>query len=196
MAAIKKQTQPKETWLEKWAFKTIHWIGTTQALIVHTIFFIGIFVLYLLGVEADFILLILTTIVSLEAIYLSLFLQMAVNRQTESLQDVGEDIEEIQEDVEGLEGDFGEIQEDVEGLEGNVKKIRLNVKDLEADVEDISEDIDRYYLDDDNKEASQEKIAHVESSKSLQNIEREIISLSKGIIALRDDLEALKKNLP
>ena len=29
-----------------------------------------------------------------------------------------------------------------------------------------------------------------------ENVEREIINLSKGIIALRDDLEILKKNLP
>src|SRR5690349_16790031 len=103
---IKKGEKRKESMLENTAFKIIHWIGTTQAIIVHSIFFVAIFVLYFVGVATDLILLILTTIVSLEAIYLSLFLQMAVNRTSESLENVGEDIEDIQEDVQGLEGGF------------------------------------------------------------------------------------------
>ena len=40
-------------------------VGTSKSLIVHTIFFIGIFSLLLLGVSLDDILLILTTAVSL-----------------------------------------------------------------------------------------------------------------------------------
>ena len=172
-----------------------HLVGTPQSIIIHTFLFAAAFFAYYLGIQFETVLLVLTTIVSLEAIYLSLFIQLSVNHATESLEDVEEDIDEIQEDVQGLEGGFGEIAEDVEGLEGNVRKMRRNVEELEADVEDISEDIDRYYLEED-KEVSQEKVAHIESSKSLQNIEREIINLSRGIIALRDDLENLKKNLP
>ena len=63
------------------------------------------------NVSASDILLILTTIVSLEAIYLSIFIQITVNRQSAELEEVSEDIEEIQEDVE-------EIQEDVEEIQG------------------------------------------------------------------------------
>ncbi len=192
---IQKKSQIKESELEKFAIKITEWVGTPMSIIVHTFLFIAAFLFYYAGVDLGTVMLIVTTIVSLEAIYLSLFIQLSVNVTKESLEDVEEDLGEIQEDVEGLEGGFGEIQEDVEGLEGNIKKINKNVEELESDVEDISEDIDRFYLDED-KESSQEKITHIESSKSLQNIEKEIIGLSKGIIALRDDLEVLKKNLP
>src|SRR3989304_7028471 len=190
-----KTSVKKDTELEKFAVKMTQWVGTPQSLIVHTMLFIVAFFVYFAGVPFETILLVVTTIVSLEAIYLALFIQLTVNRTNESLEDVEEDLGEIQEDVSGLEGGFGEIQEDVSGLEGNVRKMRRNVEELEADVEDISEDIDRYYLEED-REQSQEKVSHIESSKSLQNIEKEIINLSRGIIALRDDLENLKKNLP
>lgn len=185
----------KESTLEKVAVQMTEWVGTPTSIGVHSVLFVLAFLVYFLGVAIDTILLVVTTIVSLEAIYLSLFIQLSVNRTTESLEDVGEDIEEIQEDVQGLEGGFGEIQEDVQGLEGNMKRVRRNVEELEADVENISEDIDRFYLEED-QEQTVEKKTHIESSKSLQNIEKAIINLSTGIISLRDDLENLKKNLP
>ncbi len=84
--------------LEKASIKLTDWVGTPYSLIGHSIFFVGIFVLYLFGLSTDKILLILTTAVSLEAIYLSIFIQMTVNRNTESLEEVEEDIEDIQED--------------------------------------------------------------------------------------------------
>lgn len=173
--------------IEKLFIAVTEWVGTTQSIFVHTILFILCFSLYFFGIKFSQILLILTTVVSLEAIYLSLFIQMTVTRNTESLEDVEEDIEEIQEDVEGIEGD-------VEGLEGNIKHIHANVRDLEADVEDISEDIDRIQVDDDHENTAEE-LAHIRSGRSMQNIEKELITLSKGIIALKDDLEVLKKNL-
>lgn len=91
-------------------------IGTTGSLVVHTILFVGIFALSFLGVTVDQILLVLTTIVSLEAIYLAIFIQMTVNRTTASLASVEEDIDDIQEDVD-------DIQEDVDSLESNIKEI-------------------------------------------------------------------------
>jgi hypothetical protein len=178
---IKSKPIKKDRGVEKVAVKITEWVGTPLSIVVHTIIFATAFLVYFLGVSLEIVLLVMTTFLSIEAIYLSLFIQLSVNRTTESLEEVEEDL--------------GEIQEDVEGLEGGIKRIRRNVAELESDVENISEDIDRYYLEDD-KEASQEQVAHVESSKSLQNIERELIMLSKGIIALRDDLENLKKNLP
>lgn len=88
------------------AEKIIMWVGSTSSLVVHSIVFIAFFVLILLGYDSSTVLLILTTIVSLEAIYLSIFIQIAINKNTKSLEDVTEDIEEIQEDME-------EISEDV-----------------------------------------------------------------------------------
>lgn len=83
------------------------WIGTPASLIVHSLFFIGIFALRLFNVCIQDILLILTTVVSLEAIYLSIFIQMTINLQSEHLKDVKREIEEMQEDIE-------DIQEDIE----------------------------------------------------------------------------------
>ena len=75
-------------------------IGSPLSIVLHTIIFIASF----LAVEAGWIefqemLLLLTTIVSLEAIYLSLFIQMTINYTTEAVEEVSEDIEEIREDV-------------------------------------------------------------------------------------------------
>jgi uncharacterized protein YoxC len=196
MAQVQKkviQKKPSESTLERLSIKATEWVGTTKSIVVHTIFFIVIFSLYYFGFNINSILLILTTAVSLEAIYLALFIQMTVNRNTESLEDVGEDIEEIQEDVQGLEEDFEEVQEDVQDLEGNLKKIHTNMKGLEEDVEDISEDIDKYYSEE--KEKSEEETTHLQSNRSLRNIEKELITLSSGLLALRDDLEILKKNI-
>ena len=61
----------------------------------------------------DQVLLVLTTLLSFEAIYLSIFIQMSVNRHENALREVGEDIGEIQEDITGIEEDIEEIQEDV-----------------------------------------------------------------------------------
>jgi uncharacterized protein YoxC len=185
---VKKKSKNKQ--LEDLAIKATFWIGTPASIIVHTILFIVAFALYFVGVPLDEILLAVTTIVSLEAIYLALFIQLSVNKNTQSLEEVEEDIEEIQEDVEGLEGEFDEIQEDVEGLEGNIKKLRDNVTELGADVEDISDDIEKL-----GDNPTEEELVHQQSNKSLKNIEKEILTLSTGILALKDDLEILKRTI-
>lgn len=185
----KKRSKNKQ--LEEIALKATYWIGTPVSIIVHTILFIIAFALYFVHVPLDEILLVVTTLVSLEAIYLALFIQLTVNKNTQSLEEVEEDIDEIAEDVEGLEGEFDEIQEDFEGLEGNIKKMRQNMKELEEDIEDISEDVDKIADD----ETSEEEMIHLQSNKSLKNIEKEILTLSTGILALKDDLEILKKTI-
>lgn len=89
----------KLTSLAKVSIKLTELVGTPYSLIAHTVFFAGVFALRYLGVATDQILLILTTAVSLEAIYLAIFIQMTVNRNTQSLEEVEEDIEDIQEDA-------------------------------------------------------------------------------------------------
>ncbi len=112
------------------------WLGSPISIIIHTIAFAAAFTLVAFGVPFDSVLLILTTAVSLEAIYLSLFIQMSVNKNTKSLADVEEDIEEIAEDVEGIEKDIDEIQEDVEGIEKDIDEIQEDVDEIEKDDED------------------------------------------------------------
>ena len=108
----------------------IEWVGTTQSLIIHSIFFIFMLSLpALFGVDASLSLLILTTLVSLEAIYLNIFIQMGVNRHAdeqaktnvvlssvqETVEDVQETIEDVQETVEDVQETIDEEEEKPEG---------------------------------------------------------------------------------
>lgn len=112
------------------------WLGSVPSLTVHTVFFIACFAVAVSGYAPwDMVLLILTTVVSLEAIYLSLFIQMTVNRQARAITEVSEDVEGIQEDIEEITEDVGEIQEDME-------EISEDVEEIQEDVEEIQEDWD------------------------------------------------------
>jgi low affinity Fe/Cu permease len=110
---------------EDFSKKLTKWIGSPQSIIVHTVFFIAMFCLRFFGVQADDILLVLTTVVSLEAIYLSILIQMTVNKHAEELEEVSEDIEEIQEDVDDIQEDMEEIQEDFEEIQGEDEEENL-----------------------------------------------------------------------
>ena len=91
------------------------WIGSVPSIVLHTLVFAGSFLAVFLGaLSFDRMLLVLTTIVSLEAIYLAIFIQMSLNLARESLKEVEEDIDEIQHDVDEIQEDVGEIQEDIE----------------------------------------------------------------------------------
>lgn len=120
--------------LENLGMYVTEWVGTTRSILVHTLLFAAAFVFVYLGVRVDTVLLVLTTAVSLEAIYLAIFIQMTVNRNTKSLEEVEEDIEEIQEDVKELETGVEEISEDVEEITEDIDKIQ------EKDIQDIAVD--------------------------------------------------------
>jgi low affinity Fe/Cu permease len=100
--------------LERIALRATRWVGSTHSLILHTILFFISFLLCFMGIDISKVLLVVTTIVSLEAIYLSIFIQMSVNYQARKLHAVSRDIEEIQEDVEEIQEDVDEIQEETE----------------------------------------------------------------------------------
>lgn len=126
------------------------WMGTNLSIVLHTLFFGGIFLLKLTGMKVDQIMLVLTTIVSLEAIYLSLFIQMTVNKQSASLENVEDDIDEIQKDVEGIEddveeisGDINEIQKDDQEEEKEDDEIASKIKSLDK----IGTDLNRLMVD-------------------------------------------------
>lgn len=137
---MKSLQQKSSASLERLAIRATRWIGSTNSLLVHTMFFIVAFVLFFWGVEIDKILLVVTTLVSLEAIYLSIFIQMSMNRQARRLREVARDVEEIQEDVEGIEKDVDEIQKDVEEIQEDVEEIEKDVVEIQEDVEEINED--------------------------------------------------------
>ncbi|MFZ2192868.1 MAG: hypothetical protein WAV31_01375 [Candidatus Moraniibacteriota bacterium] len=133
----------KETRLEKIALHLTNSIGSPISIIVHSFFFVGIFSLELFGFSFDKIMLILTTVVSLEAIYLAIFIQMTVNRHAQELSEISEDVEDISEDVEEISKDIDDIQEDVEDLGEEMEK-----DDKETKIK---------------RQHNQDKILHIES---------------------------------
>lgn len=111
-------------------------IGSKPSLFLHTAIFGLFFLCALLEVISwNLMLLILTTLVSLEAIYLAIFIQMTVNRHAESLQEVEADIDEIE---EGLD----EIQEDEERDQERRKTQLEAIATLTADVRKVLADLE------------------------------------------------------
>lgn len=151
-------------------FRFTTWVGSTASLVLHTIVFVGFFLLVALNIlELETMLLILTTLVSLEAIYLAIFIQMTVNANTQSLREVEDDIDEIQEDVEEINEDIDELQEDVE---------------------EMSEDIEEM-----NEEELRDKVLeqHIEAKIEAKNDSLVLDQLMKDVSRVLADLEALKK---
>ena len=139
------------TSLRSISFKLTSWLGTPASVLLHTVFFIASFCLLFWDVSLSDVLLGLTTVVSLEAIYLAIFIQMTVNRNTESLIGVEQDIEEIHENVEELGEDVEEISENIDEIQEDtleneeeeatqqitLEKIELGLQKLLADVETL-----------------------------------------------------------
>lgn len=136
------------------------WIGSPASIALHTVVFIAAFALVIFGVDFDSVLLILTTAVSLEAIYLALFIQMSVNKNTQSMADIEEDIEEIAEDVEGIEKDIDEIEKDID--------------EMQEDVEEIEKDSD------------QDDLHDAATIQTLTTLQKDIQKLMQDIQALKD----------
>jgi low affinity Fe/Cu permease len=138
--------------IQKIAYAVTHWVGSPLSILLHTILFIAAIVILVKGIFSfDVVILILNTTVSLEAIYLALFIQMTVNFQAESIEGVSEDIEEMQEDIGEIAEDVDELQEDVEEInedetedehrEAEQKKtltnIQTDLRKLMADIEKL-----------------------------------------------------------
>ncbi|MGB4965963.1 MAG: hypothetical protein WBO77_02555 [Microgenomates group bacterium] len=144
--------------------KATIWIGTPTSIMVHTFLFFGIFGLSIFGLTLNQILLILTTAVSLEAIYLAIFIQMTVNQHTESLENVEDDIEEIQEDIDELEQDVDDLEEDSDLIQ--------------KDVEELSGDI--------------VPGGKMGTADALQHIQKNLQVLTKSLTEIQKDIDSLK----
>lgn len=163
------------TTAQRFALSVTRGIGSPASIAVHTVIFIGSFASAFLGYFAwDAILLILTTIVSLEAIYLSIFIQMTINYQSQSIAEVEKDIDEMQEDVEEIQEDIDEIQEDVEGISEDVDELQEDVEDISEDVEEMSE------------EEKEEEVRKADQKKTLADIQRDLGKLLQDIEHLKD----------
>jgi len=131
------------------------WVGSISSLILHTSIFIAVFVLGAADIAPwDFLLLVLTTIVSLEAIYLAIFIQYTVNRQGESLKEVEEDIDEIQEDIDEIQEDVEDITEDIDEIQEDVEEMTEEEKEelerknrQKMTLEQLTVDVQRLLVD-------------------------------------------------
>ncbi len=158
--------------VEKMALAVTRAVGSPTSIVIHTILFLASFFAAFFGyIELDMMLLVLTTIVSLEAIYLAIFIQMTINYQAEDIAEVQENVEEIQEDVEDISEDVGEIQKDVD--------------ELQEDVEEISEDVEELSEEEETEEQAEER-RKMEQKKTLEDIQ-------SNLRQLLEDVERLKK---
>lgn len=133
--------------LETLALSVTRGIGSIWSVIIHTGLFASTFILILIGFNVDRVLLVLTTVLSLEAIYLSIFIQMSVNHQAKALASVEKEIDEIAEDVEGIQENVEEIQEDVEEIAEDVEEMQEDIDEIQEDVEEIAEDVEEIQED-------------------------------------------------
>jgi uncharacterized membrane protein len=157
------------------------YIGSMHSIYIHSFLFILFLTLPLFTeLSYDYTLLVLTTIVSLEAIYLALFIQISVNRQSK-------DIEEIQEDVEDISEDIEEISEDVEELSEDVEEVSKDVEEISEDVEGIQEDLEEA----EKEEELEEKEEEIEEEREKQRKEDQKVRLEK----IENALETLLKEI-
>ena len=180
MKEREEKTKEKIEFLVKVTDGVMWWIGSIPSLIAHSLVFLSAFLLPIFGlVDFDKMLLVLTTVLSLEAIYLAIFIQMSVNRSQEHIEDLKDDVNEIQEDIEDIQEDIEEISEDID--------------DIQEDIEDIAEEED----DEDHNERAKNVMlkSNVSSNKSDIKAMREVIvNLQKRLEDLK--IEEEKENLP
>lgn len=153
------------------AAKITQWIGSTNSVVFHTLIFLISFLLPYLGlVDLEKMLLILTTLVSLEAIYLSIFIQISLNMNSES-------IEIIQEDLQELGDDLDEIGDDLEELSEDIEEIGNDLEGLEEDIEDIQKEF---------------KGIQVEGDQSAFTDRELLISIQKTLLEMKKEINTIK----
>ena len=118
----KHSSVTEEEHLETLALSTTNAFGSIWSITIHTILFIGAFIFIIMGSDLNKVLLALTTFVSLEAIYLSIFIKMSCYRQARTLERVEKDMDEIVGDVEDIQKDVDEIVDDVEEIRSKKSK--------------------------------------------------------------------------
>lgn len=175
-----KNIQEKKEFLENIANNIMLWMGSIPSLLIHTLLFIICFLLPVIGwVNFDKMLLTLTTVLSLEAIYLSLFIQMSVNKSQEHIEDLQDDVTEIQEDIEDIQEDIEEISEDIE--------------EISEDIEEIQEDIEEISEEDDENDDPTERAKNVMLKSDIHNNKNQIRDLKRQIMILTQELEKLNE---
>ncbi|NBV77128.1 DUF1003 domain-containing protein [bacterium] len=164
------------------ALTVTRWVGSPASIVIHTLAFLGAFFLSFQGVvEWDRMLLVLTTVVSLEAIYLAIFIQMTINYTTQSIKEVSADVDEIQKDIDEIQEDVGEIQEDVGEIQEDVGEIQEDVGEIQGDVDELQEDVED--ISEDESEDDRRSTEHTKTLAEIQDALRTLLG----------DIEKLKR---
>src|SRR5690606_11836255 len=130
-------------------------------------------------ISFDEMLLTLTTIVSLEAIYLAIFIQMSVNKNSKDIEEIQEDVEEIQEDIEEMQEDVEEIQEDVEEIQEDVEEIQEDVEELQEELEEETSG--------ENKSVFKPSVPEFDHKDQILHIQDLITRLQEEVAQLRSE---------
>lgn len=179
------KTHETLTRLEKISNTIMYWIGSTQSLVVHTIVFIASFMLPMFDIiNFDTMLAVLTNVLSLEAIYLAIFIQMSVNKSSEHIEDLRDDVIEIQEDIEDIQEDIEEISEDIEEISEDIEEISDDIEDIQEDIEEINED--------ENEEDHNERARNVMLKSNVSHNKTAIKTLQEKILKMEAELEKLR----
>lgn len=178
--------------IDSFAEKATLWIGSPVSLILHTLLFAVVLSLPFFGFALEKALLILTTAVSLEAIYLALFIQMSINRNTAQLEAVEEDLEDIQEEVEEIGDDVEEMQKDVEEISEDIEEISEDVEGIEKNVQEISDDVEE--IQEDVAELEESTDSEIAREQKIDGEQKERISKIEILLSeLKKELGAIKK---
>jgi peptidoglycan hydrolase CwlO-like protein len=196
----------QQSLMEKGATSVTRWVGSGMSVILHTILFVVSFTLPAIGwVSFERMLLVLTTVVSLEAIYLSIFIQMSINMNNQNIESIqgdieelGEDIEELGSDIEELGEGIEELGEDIEELGEDIEELGEGIEELGEDLEELGEDLEEIQKDVDEMQEEVEEIQEEIQEETTAEDEEEIktaeilTSIQASLIALQKEIEYLK----
>ncbi len=118
------------------------WLGTIQSVVIHTFVFSGFYAAAILagGTDGDHIISIFTNILSIEAIYLSIFIQLSVNRSNKNVEQIKEDVSELNENIDDIAEDVSELNENIDDIAEDVSEINENIDDIAEDVDELNDD--------------------------------------------------------
>jgi|GEM_PF-424059 len=157
--------------MEKGAESITRWIGSTASVLLHTVLFIVSFSLpYFKVTTFERMLLFLTTIVSLEAIYLSIFIQMSLNMNNQNIEIIQEDIEELSGDIEEISEDIEEISEDIEEISGDIEELGEDLEEIGEDIEEIQKDV-------------------VEMQEDVEEIQKDVEEIQEDVVEMQEELQ-------
>ena len=129
----------KSNFIDSLTDRLMRAVGTTASLLLHTLIFL--FFLsshWFFGLDFDTILLVLTTVVSLEAIYLAIFIQRSVNQQSLRLNEVEEALDDVEESIDEVEETLDDVEEALDEAEEDIADIAKDtVKQMEEPLDEV-----------------------------------------------------------